>query len=161
MKLERLDQNQWERLRDIRLLALKESPEWFAAIYENESRRPDSVWQSEAVTAHWRVITENGKDIGLMAVAAAEAIRECDCWLFSCWIDPSFRGHGIMKMMIDELDVICEDQGWVIQGLGVWPHNIRAIKSYEKYGFEKSGEPKPSRSRPDQLFQPMFRRRPN
>ena len=161
MEIERLDASQWQRLRDIRLRALEESPEWFAALYENESIRSDSDWQKEASTAHWRAISSEGRDIGLMGVAVAEPIRECDCWLFSCWIEPSYRGRGIMKLMIDELDVICHDQGWIIQGLGVWPHNIRAIKSYEKYGFEKAGVPKPSRSRPDQFFQPMFRRRPN
>ena len=161
MKIERLGPSQWQRLRAIRLRALEESPEWFAALYEKEWQRPDSEWQKEASTAHWRAISREGIDIALMGVAVAEPIRECDCWLFSCWIEPSYRGRGIMKLMIDELDVICHDQGWIIQGLGVWPHNIRAIKSYEKYGFEKAGEPKPSRSRPDQFFQPMFRRRPN
>ena len=161
MKIERLGPSQWQRLRAIRLRALEESPEWFAALYEKEWQRPDSEWQKEASTAHWRAISREGIDIALMGVAVAEPIRECDCWLFSCWIEPSYRGRGIMKLMIDELDVICHDQGWIIQGLGVWPHNIRAIKSYEKYGFEKAGEPKPSRSRPDQFFQPMFRRRPD
>jgi GNAT superfamily N-acetyltransferase len=114
-----------------------------------------------ALTNHWRAISSEGNDIGLLGVAVAEPIRECDCWLFSCWIEPEFRGLGIMKLMIDELDVICLEENWTLQGLGVWPHNIRAIKSYEKYGFEKTGEPKASRSRPGQLFQPMLRHRPD
>lgn len=161
MEIERLDPIQWQRLRDIRLRALEESPEWFAALFEKESQRSDSEWQKEASTAHWRAISREGIDIALMGVTAAEPIRECDCWLFGCWIEPHFRGLGIMKMMIDELDAICVEENWTLQGLGVWPDNIRAIKSYEKYGFKKAGEPKASRSRPDQLFQPMFRRRPN
>ena len=160
MRIEILSGEDWERLRDLRLRVLQDSPEWFAAIHAIESQRIETEWREEAKKSHWRVIT-NGEDIGLMAVSAAEPIRECDCWLSSCWIDPKYRGQGLMKMIIDELDAICESEGWVTQGLGVWPHNLRAIKSYEKYGFEKVGEPKQSRSRPDQLFQPMFRHRQN
>ncbi|NCX38309.1 MAG: acetyltransferase, partial [Actinobacteria bacterium] len=46
------------------------------------------------------------------------------------------------------------------QGLGVWPNNERAIRAYKKYGFYEGGEPRPSRSRPEQLYIPMFRHLP-
>ena len=78
MEIERLDPIQWQRLRDIRLRALEESPEWFAALFEKESQRSDSEWQKEASTAHWRAISREGIDIALMGVAVAEPIRECD-----------------------------------------------------------------------------------
>jgi ribosomal protein S18 acetylase RimI-like enzyme len=68
---------------------------------------------------------------------------------------------GIMEFMIDELDVISRDKGWSRQGLGVWPNNLRAIRAYERLGFYKVGEPLQSRSRPEQLYQPMFRHLPS
>jgi RimJ/RimL family protein N-acetyltransferase len=95
-----------------------------------------------------------------MAVSKAEAIREADCWFFGCWLAPEFRGKGLMHLMIKELDRICANEGWIRQGLGVWPNNERAIRAYKAHGFYIGGEPRQSRSRPEQLYIPMFRHRP-
>ncbi|MFM8751684.1 MAG: hypothetical protein ACKOEB_00595 [Actinomycetota bacterium] len=78
----------WEELRKLRLIALEDSPEWFAARLEVEQIRSGEVWMSELATAEWRVIRDGEKNIGMMAVSAAEAIRDADCWLFGCWIAP-------------------------------------------------------------------------
>ena len=151
----------WEELRKLRLIALEDSPEWFAARLEVEQIRSGEEWMSELATAEWRVIRDGEKNIGMMAVSAAEAIRDADCWLFGCWIAPEYRGQGIMTLIVNELDEICKSKNWSKQGLGVWPNNVRAIRSYEKFGFYVAGEPRPSRSRPDQLYIPMYRHLPN
>ena len=150
----------WEELRNLRLRALEESPEWFAAKIELESARNPEDWERELETAHWRLIADSNNTAGMMAVSKAEPLRDADCWLFGCWIAPEFRGQGLMKMIIDELDQICRTEGWVKQGLGVWPNNERAIRAYKKYGFYEGGEPRRSRSRPEQLYIPMFRHLP-
>ena len=103
---------------------------------------------------------ENAKKdatFNLYSVSKADALRDADCWLFGCWIAPEFRGQGLMKLIIDELDQVCREEGWVKQGLGVWPNNERAIRAYKRHGFYQDGEPRPSRSRPTQLYIPMFR----
>jgi RimJ/RimL family protein N-acetyltransferase len=151
----------WQQLRDLRLHALEDSPEWFAARLEVEKIRSGEEWINELATAEWRVIRDGEKSIGMMAVSAAEAIRDADCWLFGCWIAPEYRGQGLMTLIINELDEICKTKNWSKQGLGVWPNNVRAIRSYEKFGFYVAGEPRPSRSRPDQLYVPMYRHLPN
>lgn len=150
----------WQELRDIRLRALEDSPEWFAARIEVESARTPEEWKSELEAAQWRLITKLNETAGMMAVSKAEPLRDADCWLFGCWVTPEFRGHGVMDVIIDELDEICRSEGWVKQGLGVWPNNERAIRAYTKYGFYVGGEPRPSRSRPEQLYIPMFRHLP-
>lgn len=147
----------WAELRDLRLRALEDSPEWFAARIETESARTPEDWKIEIETAHWRLITDTKKSAGMMAVSKADALRDADCWLFGCWIAPEFRGQGLMKLIIDELDQVCREEGWVKQGLGVWPNNERAIRAYKRHGFYQDGEPRPSRSRPTQLYIPMFR----
>ena len=151
----------WEELRNLRLRALEESPEWLAAKIEVESARNPEDWERELETAHWRLIADSNNTAGMMAVSKAEPLRDADCWLFGCWIAPEFRGQGVMKVIIDELDQICRTEGWVKQGLGVWPNNERAIRAYKKYGFYAGGEPRQSRSRPEQLYIPMFRHLPN
>lgn len=147
----------WQELRHIRLRALEDSPEWFAAKFEVENARTPDDWQSELETAQWRLITKEGENVGMMAVSKAEPLRDADCWLFGCWIAPEFRGQRVMDLIIDELDQICRNEGWAKQGLGVWPSNERAIRAYKRYGFYEGGEPRQSRSRPEQLYIPMFR----
>ena len=104
----------WEELRNLRLRALEESPEWFAAKIELESARNPEDWERELETAHWRLIADSNNSAGMMAVSKAEPLRDADCWLFGCWIAPEFRGQGLMKMIIDELDQICRTEGWAI-----------------------------------------------
>jgi len=161
MHVEEISPGQWDRLRELRLRALRESSEWFAARVEVEELKSESEWRALCSEESWRTFVENGRDIALMGVSVAEPIRGCDCWLFSCWIEPEYRGKGIMDLMIKELDAISREKGWSKQGLGVWPNNERAIRAYERLGFYKDGEPLQSRSRPGQLYQPMFRHLPN
>lgn len=150
----------WDELRNLRLRALEDSPEWFAAKFEVESARPPEDWNMELKTAHWRVIADTNKTVGMMAVSIADPLRDADCWLFGCWIAPEFRGQGLMNLIIDELDQICRKEGWFKQGLGVWPNNERAIRAYKKHGFCQIGDTRPSRIRPEQLYIPMFRSLP-
>ena len=151
----------WQELRQIRLRALEDSPEWFAAKFEVESAKSPEEWKTEFEAAQWRLITKANENAGMMAVSKAEPLRDADCWLFGCWIAPKFRGQRLMDLIIDELDQICRKEGWAKQGLGVWPNNERAIRAYKRYGFYEGGEPRPSRSRPEQLYLPMFRHLPN
>lgn len=151
----------WKELRALRLRSLQDSAEWFAARLEIESAKSKEEWDRDLSESHWRVLIAGESLIGMMAVSAAEASRNCDCWLFGCWIEPSFRGQGGMDLIIEEMDRICMDEGWRKQGLGVWPNNHRAIRAYKRYGFYEGGEPRPSRSRPGQMYLPMFRILPN
>ena len=76
----------WEELRNLRLRALEESPEWFAAKIEVESARNPEDWERELETAHWRLIADSNNTAGMMAVSKAVPLRAADCWLFGCWI---------------------------------------------------------------------------
>lgn len=147
----------WKRVSKLRLSALRESPRWFGGDFESESEFSESQWRSIIEEDTWCIFSVEGKDVGIMAVAKAEPHRNTDCWLHSCWVDPEFRGKGIMPEMIKKLDDICRTKGWVRQGLGVWPENERAIASYERNGFKKDGELQRSRRRPNQMFQQMVR----
>jgi hypothetical protein len=59
--------------------------------------------------------------------------------------------------MLDEIDKFCLKNNWLHQGLGVWPENQRAVAAYIKLGFVSGKDLIPSRSIPDQMYQPMYR----
>ena len=141
----------------LRLSALSESPRWFGGDFESESRFTEKHWRELITQDTWFIFSIAGNDVGIMAVAIAEPHRNTDCWLHSCWVAPQYRGKGIVREMINQLDEISRSKGWTRQGLGVWPENERAISAYERNGFVKDGPLQQSRRRPDQKFQQMLR----
>jgi ribosomal protein S18 acetylase RimI-like enzyme len=50
-----------------------------------------------------------------------------------------FHGQGIAQKMMDYVLNFAIENKYEVIWLGVWEHNIRAKKFYEKYGFENSG----------------------
>ena len=152
-----LSEEDWERIAALRLASLKESPQWLAGDYRDEELRDENEWRATARESDWSAIVFQGEDVGVMAVSPAEPIRQTDTWLHSCWIEPNHRGKNIAELVINRLDEICRHHGWSSQGLGVWPENERAIRSYLRLGFVIGGEPRPSRRRPTQMYVPMFR----
>jgi RimJ/RimL family protein N-acetyltransferase len=160
-KAERASPDQWRRVERLRIRALTDSPEWFAGNLERESQRSEADWRLLISNIHIVIYSHDSHDVAIMSVEKAEPIRETDCWLGGCWIEPALRGKGITAMMISQLDEICRDEGWKIQGLGVWPDNEIAIRAYLSTGFRKRGEPLVSRSKPGQMYQIMVRELPN
>lgn len=152
---------QWRRVADLRIRAISDSPEWFSSNLEKERARNEQEWRGVIAAFYWIIYTYDGRDVGMMTVEKADPIRGTDCWLGSCWVEPELRGKGIMRKMVERLDEICRIEGWSSQGLGVWPNNSVAIHAYTKSGFVKHGEPKPSRSKPEQLYQMMVRNLPH
>jgi GNAT superfamily N-acetyltransferase len=153
--------NQWLRVSQLRLRALKDSPQWFAGDFERESARSEIDWRNMISTVDVVMFIHDGRDVGIMSVEKAETLRGTDCWLTGCWIDPQFRGRGITALMIVQLDEICRKRGWRVQGLGVWPDNEVAIRAYLSCGFTNRGNPQPSRTRPGQMYQLMVRNLPD
>ena len=150
-----------ERLRNLRLAALKDAPYAFGAQYEVDKEKPISFWQQSIADTNWFFVAINGEDIGLIGVEVAGVDRGSDCWIFGWWIAPNYRGRGVTALMLRKIDEFCLDKNWRKQGLGVWPENERAIAAYRKLGFTSGVGPIPSRSKPGQLYLPMYRNLPN
>jgi len=149
--------NDVDRLRALRLAALKDTPAAFGAKYEDEVNKPISDWQDRLKNTHWCFAVSEGVDVGLLAVDKAEKDRNSDCWLSSWWIKDEFRGSGIPKLMLTWLEQLCRENNWKKIGLGVWPENIRAIAAYKKLGFTEAQELLPSRSIPGLMYLAMYR----
>lgn len=147
-----------QRLRSLRLAALKDAPYAYGAKYEVDKDKPISVWQESLEISNWFFASINEEDIGLIGIEKAGIDRLSDCWIFGWWIAEQYRGKGIVKLMLDEIDKFCIENNWLHQGLGVWPENQRAVAAYQKLGFLSGGNLIPSRSIPDQMYLPMYRR---
>ncbi len=156
--LNRASFNDFQRLKELRLSALKDSPKAFGAKYEDLKDRPDNYWKQLIKVGNWCLVSVDGVDIGLLAVEAADKDRNSDCWLSGWWINRNYRGRGISKIMADWVYDLCGEFGWKKIGLGVWPDNKDAIEVYLKLGFELADGLMPSRSIPGLKYQPMYKR---
>jgi RimJ/RimL family protein N-acetyltransferase len=146
-----------DRLRALRLAALKDTPDAFGAKYEDEAEKPILDWQNRLKNTHWCFVVVDGVDVGLLAVDRAEKDRNSDCWLSSWWIRQDHRGSGIPKLMHNWVEQLCIEKKWEKIGLGVWPDNLRAIAAYKKLGFTEAEKLLPSRSIPGLMYLAMYR----
>jgi ribosomal protein S18 acetylase RimI-like enzyme len=149
--------NDFDRLRALRLAALKDTPDAFGAKYEDEAEKPILDWQNRLKNTNWCFVVADGVDVGLLAVDRAEKDRNSDCWLSSWWIHQDHRGSGIPKLMLNWLEQLCIEKKWEKIGLGVWPDNLRAISAYKKLGFTEAEKLLPSRSIPGLMYLAMYR----
>ncbi len=149
--------NDWQRLRDIRLASLVESPEAFGADYEVLSKFGEQQWREIFSRLSYLVANLDGKDIAVMSIENLEGDFGATCWIGGCWTDPEHRGVGALRAMFNYLDHHAVSRDWSKQGLGVWIDNYSAIAAYEKLGFIAMGEPQESSKKPGKFYQRMIR----
>jgi len=56
------------------------------------------------------------------------------------YIRPEYQGGGLASALLHQSETACRDMGRDGMWLGVWEDNARAIRFYEKLGFERRGE---------------------
>lgn len=156
--VEELSPNDWQRLRDIRLAALRSDGHAFGGNLEAESQMTETEWQSKFEIITGLVAVLNGIDIGFMLVENLKGDFGTTCWVGSCWVGSEHRRKGALRALFDYVDAVHEERDWGIQGLGVWIDNEGAITAYEKLGFTQIGEPQESTRKSGLYYQRMIRK---
>ena len=154
--VEIVEADNWARIRNIRLRALKENPEAFGGTFEKESAEDEAAWREKFIKNEFLVASIAGQDAAMMYIEVLDGDFGATCWIGGCWSDPAYRGKGLFSAMMKFVDE--QDRGWEVQGLGVWNDNYRAIAAYEKLGFVKMGEEMPSTRQPGKFYQRMIRK---
>ena len=93
-----------QRLRSLRLAALKDAPYAYGAKYEVEKDKAITVWEESLELSNWFFASIDEEDIGLIGIEKAGVDRLSDCWIFGWWIAEQYRGKGIVKLMLEEID---------------------------------------------------------
>jgi GNAT superfamily N-acetyltransferase len=152
-----LSVDQWQRYRQIRLDSLISDPDAFGANVEKTEAETKSDWELRFEKVVPIVAVANGIDSGILTIENLSGDFGATCWIGGCWVNPKYRGQGVMRAIFDYLDENAELRDWKVQGLGVWQDNYSAIAVYESLGFENKGEPVPSTSKPGLFYQRMIR----
>ncbi len=141
VKIVGLTPEQWETYRDIRLRGLLEAPQAFARSYEEEKAFPQEKWLQRAGNPYSFLAIEDGIPLGTMGAYVDGESDHKIAHIVGVFVTEKARGKGIgSKLLGAVLDKIKQDRSIKTVQLSVNKEQISAVKLYEKFGFQITGE---------------------
>ena len=139
MRVDRLTSEDWQRLREIRLQALKDTPDAFGRTLEEEAAFEQSDWQRRLTSESANFIAViDGIDSGLVGGAKWRG-RDGVAGLFSMWVAPHARSRGVGAALVGSVIDWARHSGFERLVLDVADDNHSAIRLYARTGFEPTG----------------------
>lgn len=141
LRVEPLTEDDWPRLRDIRLSALRDYPAAFLSSYSRESGYGEQRWRQEFSRGTWNILLANDEDVGLLGVTREKTMSEQECYLEYLWVAPGCRRSGAASMLLRTVLNRLRDSGVRTVWLYILNGNQVAMSLYEKFGFRTTNEP--------------------
>lgn len=146
IKIIRLNEDQWEEYKKIRLESLQADPQAFKATYAEAVVRPNDFWIGRLKDKNSIFIMAKDFEnvVGIIgAVLHKDDIDHQTAEIINVYIDRDYRGLGIsnklLKAMIDEIKLHLE-----IQKITLWVSELQQETKdfYESFGFNEVGRRK-------------------
>jgi GNAT superfamily N-acetyltransferase len=135
--IRRLDAEDWQLYRRVRLDALKEAPYAFGSTYENEAHLDEAAWR-QRMSGRVRFVAEvDGVVAG--TVSAGDADSTGVAAMTAMWVDPRYRRRGVGDLLVKHLLDWARDDGYDQMVLWVTDVNADARRLYERNGFTTTG----------------------
>jgi len=144
--------DEWRMLHNVRLAALRESPQNFLSTYEREEKLDEASWRAEFSRGDWYVGIADGQPpddpISLVGITREPDTPAHQCFLEYPWVVPEFRGCGVAFDMINRVLDRLKRSGirtvflWVLDG------NESARRLYKRLGFISCNHRQPLKARP-------------
>ncbi len=135
----RLAAGEWQRLRETRLRALRDTPDAFGATFEEAACRSSDGWAQQLRDLPTFIAVSDGRDVGMARYAADEKSTDT-AWLISMWVAPEARRMGIGAALVDAVIDCAHAAGMKRLLLDVADHNAPAVALYARKGFQPTGE---------------------
>lgn len=138
--IERLGPGEWRRARAVRMRALRDSPDAFWAIADQEAATTAAEWRRRLgrPDAATFAASRDGADVGL-AVGAPHYRHEVDAGLYGLWVAPQARGTGVGEALVSSVIAWARAAGYRSVRLDVGDTNAHAVRLYERIGFAPTG----------------------
>ncbi|NHN55329.1 GNAT family N-acetyltransferase [Calidifontibacter sp. DB0510] len=132
-----LGDEDWQTYRDVRLAALKESPEAFSASAAEEQQYDEELWRRR-MQRSTRLVAQDGDDVvGVVSVGGFEAEDADDrvAELFGLWVNPDLRGKGVAWKLVQAgaEQAKADDYGHLVYWVAT--DNGRAVAFASSFGF--------------------------
>ena len=142
-RVEVLTENDWPRLRSIRLSALRDDPLAFLSNYESEAAYDEQRWRREFSRGEWNVMLANDRDVGLVGATREPGTPPHECHLEFLWIAPGSRRAGVATTLLRTVLDRLRDSGVRMVWLWILNGNDPALHLYEQFGFQSTNERQP------------------
>ncbi len=138
-----LDADEWETYRDVRLAALEESPDAFAASVKQEKQYDEEFWRTRIERSRRLVAEADGKIVGVVSVGDRSTDSDRVGELFGLWVTPELRGQGVAwKLVQAGVDqATAENYAFLIYWVGT--DNGRAVAFASSFGFRPTDSRRP------------------
>jgi ribosomal protein S18 acetylase RimI-like enzyme len=133
----------WTALRDIRLEALRESPQAFLSTHEKEAAWDEDQWLAEFDRGDWSIGFLADQAVSLLGATRPADMPWHECFLEYIWVAPEHRGAGLAQGMLAFTFGRLQTIGVQTAYLYVLNGNDAARRLYEKAGFTSAREPEP------------------
>ncbi len=144
----RVDPEDWQRLRVVRLAALAESPDMFGSTLAKEQSFDEAEWRRRAARPATFLASRDDADVGMAGVYEFD-----DGWsVMGMWLAPAARGTGVLEALVDACESVAQDAGATTVALGVMEDNPRGRRAYLRLGYEFTGSREHVRDGRDELF---------
>jgi GNAT superfamily N-acetyltransferase len=139
---------EWERLRELRLRAMRDAPGAFASTAEQEAAFPDIQWsglagQSQLADAMVVFVAVDGDRWLAMAAGRWFDRGRGIAQLWGMWVDPAVRRRGIGQRLVAEVRRWAAGHGATFLRLGLTDGPGDASSFYDRLGFVRTGETRP------------------
>ena len=158
--IRRLQPQDWQAYRAIRLRALEDAPDAFCATLAEAQAWEIGEWAARLERAaasgiDCPLVAElDGAPVGMLW-AKADAEHTDRVNLFQVWVAPESRGRGVASRLLDEALAWARKRGARAVHLGVNRANAHVVRLYERAGFEAIGTPRPMREGSSNMEQQM------
>jgi ribosomal protein S18 acetylase RimI-like enzyme len=142
-KVVALTENEWSRLRGIRLSALRDCPSAFLASHEREAAFDPQRWRQEFSRGEWNIMLAEDQEIGLLGVTQEAAMSSQERYLEYLWVAPGFRGFGVGSILLRTVLDRLRESGVHTVWLYILHGNQVARHLYQKFGFQSTNERNP------------------
>jgi GNAT superfamily N-acetyltransferase len=137
----------WERIRDVRLAALRDAPDAFSSTLEGSEGQPQWRWEGWATGEGWGAtvatfVEEPRPGAGFTALATAAAFKDDPrvVHLFAMWVAPEARRSGIGRELVERVVSWAAESGAAEVFLRVTEGNDVAARLYRACGFVLDAE---------------------
>ena len=141
ISIQRIKIGEGELFKNIRLQSLQESPYAFGSSYEAALERSPESWNEQAdSTAQGSdratfIAFEEGLPVGITALYRDQQKPDFG-ELLQVWVAPKYRGAGLAARILDTVIHWGKENGFRTILAGVTKDNERALRFYQKHGFE-------------------------
>jgi GNAT superfamily N-acetyltransferase len=139
MRVDRLTEDDWETLRDVRLRALAEDAAAFGSSIDRERSFKESHWRMRLRASPWFVAVVRDGVAGLVCVISEPGAPAHERHLVAMWVASEHRGVGVGDGLLAAAERWAVDDGATLVSLWLLDGNVAGERLYRRAEYVPSG----------------------